>query len=168
MNKRKTISLFLLLFISGCFNLDFVYEAPKFIDDISEKTLLSVDGDDDHIISAYIVGQLKTPNNDPDYLLSVNSVKSITASVIEIDATASKFDVKYEISYNLKNIKKGCLIIKENIKTRVSYNSKSAGYSFGTDVSKKEISTKAIHSNINKFLENLNTSKLNLDCENES
>ena len=50
----------------------------------------------------------------------------------------------------------------------LSYNSKSAGYSFGTDVSKKEISTKAIHSNINKFLENLNTSILNLDCENES
>ena len=47
MNKSKTISLFLLLFISGCFNLDFVYDAPKFIDDISEKTLLSVDSYDD-------------------------------------------------------------------------------------------------------------------------
>ena len=168
MNKRKIISLFLLLFISGCFNLEFIYDAPKFLDDVSEKTLLSVDGDDDHIISAYIVGQLKTPNNDPDYFLSINSIKNITASVIEKDATASKFDVKYEISYNLKNIKKGCVIVKENIKTRVSYNSKSAGYSFGTDISKKEISTKAIHSNINKFLEKLNTSKLNLDCKNES
>ena len=71
------------------------------------------------------------------------------------------------ISYNLQNIEDGCLIYKETISTETSYDSKSEGYSFGSDFAEKELSTKNLHSNIDKFINELSTNNNNLKCQNE-
>ena len=98
----------------------------------------------------------------------IYSKKNTVASVIEKDATASKFDIEYKINYYLKNRKENCTIMTESIRTISSYDSKSEGYSFGTDLSEKEVSTINIHSNIDNFINNLSILKNNLSCKNES
>ena len=44
--------------------------------------------------------------------------------------------------YDLYNINKDCKIIELVVSTKDSYDTKSAGYNFGTDISKKETRTK--------------------------
>ena len=58
--------------------------------------------------------------------------------------------------YNLYNIEKKCTVLEEEIITKDSYDSKSAGYSFGTDLSKKETRTKIISKNIDQFISSIN------------
>ena len=66
----------------------------------------------------------------------------IEAEVIKTDATASKFMIKHDLKYTLNNANKNCLAFEKNISTINSYDAKSAGYSFGTDLVEKESSIK--------------------------
>ena len=59
---------------------------------------------------------------------------------------------------SLKNFKtffsdntNNCLLIDKKITTESFYDAKSSGYSFGTDLAEKELSTKNLHSNIDRF-----------------
>ena len=60
----------------------------------------------------------------------------------------------------------GCKIYKDRIITSGNYNSKSAGYNFGTDASVKTTIDKNIKTNINKFFVRLRNTNPNLDCFN--
>ena len=167
---RKIILLFFCSIIASCSNFEFVYDFPSSLKNLQNKTLLSIVGDDIDIINAHLLSKLKPtlPNEDYDYILIIYSEKNKIASVIEKDATASKFNIEYKINYYLKNRKENCTIISKSIKTNSSYDSKSEGYSFGSDFSEKEVSIKIIHSNINDFINHLSILKTNLGCENES
>ena len=87
----------------------------------------------------------------------LSSVKTETAAVISKDATATKFNVQYLINYDLYNLYKNCSVFQKEITTVNSYNVKSDGYSFGTDLSQKETSQQIIRRNINEFIFYLNT-----------
>ena len=84
--------------------------------------------------------------------------------MVEKDATASKFSIKYNISYRLRNNLKSCLLISKNIKTESYYDAKSSGYSFGTDVSEKESSVNNLQSNVDRFLDILAVEEFDEDC----
>ena len=62
---------------------------------------------------------------------------------------------------------KKCKIIEAEIVTKDSYDSKSAGYSFGTDLAKKETTHDNVEKNINEFFKFLIHNHSNLDCKNE-
>ena len=142
-----------MLFVSNCANLEFVYKSIKQIGKLKNNTNLNISGDDSDEVYNYIIDVLGTTNSkNPNYKLSINSTRIDEAEVIEKDATASKFSIEYNIVYILYNINKKCKIIEEKIKTKNSYASKSAGYSFGTDLSKKETRLKIISKNIDQFI----------------
>jgi hypothetical protein len=101
-------------------------------------------------------------------VLSIVSNGVIEAAVIKADATASKFMIKHDLKYKLDNINKKCTVFEKDILTKNSYDAKSAGYSFGTDLAEKELSTKNIHSNIDQFINELSTKFDYLECNNES
>ena len=69
--------------------------------------------------------------------------------------TASKFSIEYNIIYTLYNVNKNCKLLEAIIITKDSYDAKSAGYSFGTDLSKKETRTKIISKNIDQFISSI-------------
>ena len=167
---KKIISLFFCSIIISCSNFEFVYDFPSSLKKLQNKTLLSLAGDDIDIINSYLLSKLRplSENKDYDYILIIYSEKNTIASVIEKDATASKFNIEYKINYYLKNRKENCTIITKSIRTNSSYDSKSEGYSFGSDLSEKEVSTINIHSNIDDFINNLSILKNNLSCKNES
>ncbi len=159
--------LFCILIIAllGCSNLEFVYNYQDNIKFFHKKTLVSVSGDDSDVISGYLSSKLKTANDEKStYGLTVKSDKDIDASIIEKDATASKFKIKYNISYKLKNNLENCLLINKKITTESYYDAKSSGYSFGTDVSEKESSVNNLQSNVDEFLNILAISELDKDC----
>ena len=50
---------------------------------------------------------------------------------------------------------KNCIILEKSISTKNLYDAKSEGYSFGTDLAEKELSTKNLHSIIDQFLNHI-------------
>ena len=60
--------------------------------------------------------------------------------------------MSHTINYNLIKSNKKCSILAKKITTTANYNSKSAGYNFGTDISKTETIEGNIVNNINNFL----------------
>ena len=167
MIKRIFFLIPLLVLIIGCSGFEFVYNAAGF-DKINEKTLFSISGNDKDVINSYLLSKIGKVGSDPAYALSIVSSGSIEATVIEVDATASKFMIKHDLKYTLNNISKNCMIFEKNILTKILYDAKSAGYSFGTDLAEKELSEKNLHSNIDQFLNELSINYNNLKCKNES
>ena len=166
---KKTKLIFLLVFLFGCSNFEYVYENIDYrLNDIRNNTLLSISGDDSEELFGYLFGKISNNESGYVYELVAKSNKSLEASVIKTDATASKFKVTYNILYTLTNISKNCLILEKELVTTSAYDSRSAGYSFGTDLSEKNVSKKNIHSSVDKFLELVVSSELGLECKNEN
>ena len=166
MVKRIFFLIPLLVLIISCSDFKFVYNATSF-DKIKEKTLFSINGDNKDIINSYLSSKIGRVESNPSYILSIVSSGSIEAAVIEIDATASKFMIKHDLGYTLNSVKKNCVIFEKNISTNNLYDAKSAGYSFGSDLAEKELSTKNLRSNIDQFLNELSINYNYLKCKNE-
>ena len=168
MIKRIFFITSLFVLIISCSSLDFVYNT-SFIttNNISENTLLSISGDNKDTINSYLLSKIGEAGNNPTHALSIVSSGVIEATVVEIDATASKFMIKHDLKYTLNNISKNCIVFEKNILTTNLYDAKSAGYSFGTDLAEKELSTKNLHSNIDQFLSELYINYNYLKCKNE-
>jgi len=166
MIKRIFFIIPLMVLIINCSGFTFVYNDVNF-DKIKEKTLFSISGNNRDIINSYLLSKIGRSESNPTYFLSIVSSESIDAAVIEADATASKFMIKHDIKYTLNNINKKCIIFEKNILTNNLYDAKSAGYSFGTDLAEKELSTKNLRSNIDQFLSELSINYNNLKCKNE-
>ena len=151
--KKYILSIITVLFVTNCANLQFVYKDNKQVNELKNNTNLIISGDEADEVYSYIVKILESSNSkNPNYKLSINSARIDKALVVEKDATASKFSIEYDIAYSLYNINKNCKIIEAIIITKDFYNAKSAGYSFGTDLSKKETQIKIISKNIDQFI----------------
>ena len=168
MVKRIFFLIPLLVLIISCSGFEFVYNSSfENINKMNKNTLLSISGDNKDIINSYLISKIGEAGNNPAYALSIVSSGAIEAVVIEIDATASKFMIKHDLKYTLNNISKNCIIFEKNILTKILYDAKSAGYSFGTDLAEKELSEKNLHSNIDQFLNELSINYDYLECKNE-
>ena len=165
MNKRIFFLITLLILIINCSGFEFVYNDTIIMNEkIKEKVQFSISGDNKDIIKRYFISKIGEVGNDPDYTLSIIANSLIKAEVIETDATASKFMIKHDLKYVLTNIENKCIAFEKNILTRNSYDAKSAGYSFGTDIAEREFSKQNLHSNIDQFLNQLSTDSSNLKC----
>jgi len=168
MVKRIFFLIPLLVLIISCSGFEFVYNSSfENINKMNKNTLLSISGDNKDIINSYLTSKIGRAGSKPAYILSIVSSGSIEATVIEIDATASKFMIKHDLKYTLNSVKKNCVIFEKNILTNNLFDAKSAGYSFGTDLAEKELSTKNLHSNIDQFLNEFSINYSNLKCKNE-
>ena len=156
---KKTLIIFsIILILNSCGEFEFVHKTN--INDfyLKNNTNIDVEGDGASQISVLlnnIIGE--NQNDNPKYKILAKSLKKVSTDVINKDATASKFNIEYSISYNFYNLSKNCTVFNKKITTKNSYNVKSAGYSFGTDLSQKESNMKTINKNINEFISFLNT-----------
>ncbi len=166
MIKRIFFLNLLSVLIIGCSSLEFVYNTSD-NNKIKYKTLLLITGDNKDIINSYLISKIGDIAGNPVYSLSIDSSSSIDAAVIEIDATASKFMIKHDLKYILNDVFNKCIIFEKNILTKNSFDAKSAGYSFGTDLAEKELSKRNLHSNIDQFLNELSINYNDLKCKNE-
>ena len=169
MNKKYYFILLLVAFVYSCSNFSFVYNTKNIINynQLKNKTNVSVTGDNVEDIHAYVFQKIRGPKDEPVYNLLISSSKKTKAIIVEKDATASKFSIGYDIDYTLKSTNGNCVSLTKTISTKTTYNTKSAGYSFGSDLSKLDAAKKILRSNIDQFFVHLNFNSDSLSCNNE-
>jgi len=163
--KNLVVLLFVFVFgIYSCTNLKFVHKSYDESNIPKNQIKFTVYGKDRDIIINYLKKNIGDPDNKHKFLLTINSSKNSKALVIDKDATASKIEVEYVMSYNLINIQENCIISNQTLSTKSSYNTKSSGYSFGTDIAETELSVKNIELNVERFLNTLSQRENGFDC----
>ena len=162
----KNINKFVLFFVFclySCSNFDFVYNN----NDTGSKLLVAeiyVSGSGNNIIKKILSNKFLSNEGEENYKLSVNSKMETKSVVIENDQTASTVEIKYILEYVVFDYKKDCVVIKENISSLSTYNSRAESYNFGSDLSKEQVNQEVIKDNINKFAYLINTKGNNLGC----
>ena len=149
---KKLYLLFIFIILNNCGGFEFAYKTNDNIFLLKDTTKVGVSGDSAYDIHVSLKDLIGNNQDNPKYILTVNSTKTEVADSINKDATASKFIIKYSINYDLYNLIKNCQIFYKEIATTSVYNTKSAGYSFGTNLSKNESSIKNIDNNIDDFI----------------
>ena len=167
MTKKFILLTFLISFF-GCSNFEFVYDKSPILEAMESQTSYSINGDDPTTIKSYLRSKIGYSDEKAIYIIEINSTKNETLQVIEKDATASKINISHSIDYNLALKKNACTILSKNFFTQSTYDSKSAGYNFGTDISKSDIARQNIINNIEKFLAFVSTNIDTLECKNEN
>ena len=154
-----------ILFLFGCANLEFVYE-KKDKNLLKNSTSLILVGDQKDIVYSQLFS-LVGRNIEKIYILEVDVKEIISKEVIDYDSATSKYNVSHAITYKLTKAKINCSLLEKKITTTNNYNSKSAGYNFGTDVSKTKTIENNIINNIENFLKTA-SALLNTElCSNE-
>ena len=162
----KNINKFVLFFVFclySCSNFDFVYNN----NDTGSKLLVAeiyASGSGNNIIKKILSNKFLSNEGEENYKLSVNSKMETKSVVIENDQTASTVEIKYILEYVVFDYKKDCVVIKENISSLSTYNSRAESYNFGSDLSKEQVNQEVIKDNINKFAYLINTKGNNLGC----
>lgn len=161
--------IFLLVFLFGCSNLEFVYNTESDSKSLLKgSTTISVLGDNSEEAKIYLYNLLNTKNLNSKYNLSVKITKNIDKLVIESSSTVSKYTISHTILYELVNVNLNCQIFVSQESSSRNYDSKSGGYNFGTDRAEKEAGKRNLHTNINKFFLKLDRENSTLVCPNEN
>ena len=162
----KNIDKFVLFFVFclySCSNFDFVYNNNEVNSKLSIAEIY-VNGSSNNIVKKILSNKFLSGEGVGDYKLSANSKMETKSVVIENDQTASTVEIKYTLEYILFDYKKDCIVIKENISSLSTYNSRAESYNFGSDLSKEQVNQEVIRDNINKFVYQINTKGNNLEC----
>jgi len=157
--------LFVFFFLFGCSNLAFVYEKnDKNI--LKNSTSFILTGDQKNIIYSQLF-ELTGEDLEKIYTLEVRVKETISKEVVGADSATSKYNVSHKINYKLIETNKQCSVFEKKITTTTNYNSKSAGYNFGTDISKIKTIENNIANNIQIFFRTISTLSGTELCRNE-
>ena len=148
-NKIKYIIIFFL--IGGCSSIEFTYKNDLINSPLDNNIQILIKGDDKSIISREVKSSFNEKEG-ADFVLEITSKKTQKNQTINTDGTASKILITHSLKYYLKNTAYECNILEKNISSSSTFDSKSAGYNFGTDVSAKELLIENITRNIADFI----------------
>ena len=162
MTKKFSVVLFFII-VTGCSKFEFVHDKNLKTNPLINNTAIYVDGDNIPILKTKLKEVLGKPNN-LSFELSVSSKEETTNIVKESNMTASLIQIKQTLVYKLRLIEKNCIIVKKEISNSRKFNSKSEGYNFGSDLSKKEIKESLIEENLRQYLNYLATNYELLEC----
>lgn len=158
----KKILLF-LFFLGSCSNFDFVHEnSNQFL--LNKKTLISVSGDNTDQAKIFLNNLLGDIESNPNYLLSLNIKKNVSKLVLETSSVATKYTIIHSVNYSLLDVFQDCVVFVFNESTSINYDSKSEGYSFGSDRAKIDAEIENLRMNISNFFINLNIHNPQLKC----
>ena len=154
--------------IVGCQGFEFVYDkSPTTIKLLENNAQVIISGDDISIIKSQLNNVVGTSTSSAKFILLVSSSKISNNVVIKDNQTVSQIEINHILNYSLQKKDGGCVITEAKISTVSTYNLKSSGYSFGTDLAKKEVTRDNVEKNINEFFKFLIHNLSNLDCKNE-
>ena len=107
------------------------------------------------------------PSNLFGSILRIDVKETITKEIVGSDSATSKYNVSHTIGYKLIRANKKCSFLEKKITTTANYDSKSAGYNFGTDISKTRTIENNILDNIESFLKTVSSLSNTESCNNE-
>jgi hypothetical protein len=159
---KKAFLILFLLILCSCANWEFVYSNHS-LDKLKDKTTLNFINNNSYALS-YLTKLVGEEKKNADFELTINLQENITNIITKNNQTANTIQIEYLIYYTLKNNNEKCEILNKQILTKSSYNSKSSGYSFGSDVAKNDAEETAIKQNINIFIEYIDAFYGELKC----
>ena len=149
---KKIISLFLIVMVSACSEIDFVYKDSKnIINPLYGKTKLDISGVDLTFLNSY-TPMLFGKNKEQTFTLLINIKEKITKRSVETNQATSNIRYELRFVYSLIFNKKNCVTYKKEILSNFSIIPKSAGYNYGTDASLEKKYELAITNNLNEFI----------------
>jgi len=164
------IKIFLLSLVTlmvSCRGIEFLYDKSPTIKLLENDTYITITGDDIHIIKSRLNNIVGASTSGGGFALMITSSKTSNNIVIKDNQTVSQIEIKHILNYNLQKIGGDCIVTTAKISTSSTYNLKSSGYSFGTDLAKIETAHDNVEKNINDFFQFINNNHSNLDCKNE-
>jgi len=164
------IKFFLIVLVAltvGCQGIEFIYDKSPTIKLLENDTQVIVSGDDVSIIKSQLNNIVVASTSDGEFKLLVTSSKTSINAVIKDNQTVSQIGINHVLNYNLQKRGGGCIISEKKISSDSVYNLKSSGYSFGTDLAKKETVYNNVEKNINDFFQFIIHNHPNLNCKNE-
>ena len=160
---KKIISLFLIVMVGACSEIDFVYKDSKnIINPLYGKTKVDTSGVDLAFLNSY-TPMLFGKSKEPIFNLLINiKEKKIKRSVETNQATSN---IRYELRfvYTLTFNEKNCVTYKKEILSNFSIIPKSAGFNYGTDASLEKKYELVTTDNLNEFISFLSDVKIE-DC----
>jgi len=165
LNKNRPLLLFLFCIICSCSGWEFTLK-NALPNPLKEKTEI-FQNKNNSFVYQYIKQELGSSKNN-NYKLVISFKKNTSNLVTQKDQTASKIEISYLINYLVQDKKKACDVYNKEFKASSYYNSKSSGYSFGTDLSKKNTEESVIKKNIDMFFQDLSNNYGDLACLNEN
>ena len=163
----KIFLLSLVALIVSCRGFEFAYDTSPTIKLLENNAYVAVSGDDVDIIISQLNSIVGTSTSAGEFALMVTSSKTSNNIVIKDNQTVSQIEIRHILNYNLQKKSGDCIITKAKISTSSTYNLKSSGYRFGTDLAKIETAHDNVEKNINDFFQFINNNHSNLDCKNE-
>ena len=163
----KIFLLSLATLIVSCQGFEFTYDKSPTIKLLEYNTFVTISGDDIDIIISQLNNVVGASTSSGEFTLMVTSSKTSNNIVIKDNQTVSQIEIKHILNYSLQKGGADCIVTEAKISTSSTYNLKSSGYSFGTDLAKIETAHDNIEKNINDFFQFLNNNHSNLDCKNE-
>ena len=165
----KIINIFLVfLFLASCSSIEFVYDKKYNLNKYMKNTkIVSLSEKNEYLLS-YLNKKLENNEEANEYTLNISSqiVEKITST--NQDQSATSYYINSIVEYKLINNLENCTIYLETIETGFSYNTKSAGYSFGTDKSIEKNKKQNLEYNAEVFLKQISSLSKNEVCINEN
>ena len=164
----KKVGIFVFfVFIISCSPVEFVYDGNRNIAEYKNNTkIVSLGGNNEHLIS-YLVQKIKNNENNSKYLINLSAQHFETVTATNQDQSASSYYINDIVKYELINSFDECVMYVDTIETGFSYNTKSEGYSFGTDKSIEKNKKQNLEQNAEIFLKKI-SSLSGLTCINEN
>ena len=166
---KNLSSLILVLFLSGCSGLEFVYDNNNQKGNfLFLNTSVFAFGDENILVKNQLKEILKEPTQTQKYILKATAEKKLTNLIVETDQTATQIENTFIIKYILIDRESLCLIDEKEITTSLDYRVRSSGYNFGSDLSKKNVVVKNINKNIDTYLNYLFAKLSEIKCINDN
>lgn len=164
----RAISIFIFfVFIVSCSSVEFVYENNNNINKYKNNTeIVSLGGDNKYLVS-YLSQKINSNKDDGKYTINVSSQHFETVTATNQDQSASSYYINDIVKYELINNFEECVLYIDAIETGFSYNTKSEGYSFGTDKSIEKNKKQNLQHNAEIFLKKI-SSLSDLACIDEN
>ena len=147
--------IFILLFLSSCSNLEFVYKNDKsFSNPLYKKTSLDLSGLE---IQSFYSQNLKYfgEYDEELYKLIINIDEEKIKRSVQSNQAVSKLDYKLMFKYQLLNNKRNCVVLNKKLITRFTFEPRSGGYNFGSDQSLVSLYNQAGEDNLQQFINSL-------------
>ena len=160
--------IFVIIFsITSCTNINFLLETKQSSDFLKNKTATYVNGWDNPVLKDVLFLKIGETTKKQFFLTAHVNEKQTKRSVSE-NQVAQKIDYKISIKYNLSDNLKKCPEIESTQISNFSFQPKSPGSNFASDVPSKNLYEVAVLSNVNNFISFANNKLESHKCLDEN
>ena len=164
----KIVNGFLFfVFLTSCSSIEFVYDKKNNVGKYTKNTRIVALSDNNEYLISYLRTKLENNEEGNEYTLNVSSRLEETITSTNQDQSAASYYINSIVEYELINNSDSCAVYLDTIETGFSYNTKSAGHSFGTDKSIEKSKKQNLEYNAEVFLKQISSLSKGEVCINE-